>query len=345
MRARLNTRIDADGQTLANRDTIRIEGLAGAGDKRMAVVSRQTGPGEWSRPFFVPAAYLQESAELAYAGNVHVAQGRTVDTGHLVVDSGANRSLVYTGATRGREKNTIHVMTGPPDPAQPSRAEREAYTAAAIRQRAGLRRQGDIAGALGRTAADAGPAQRPAARPVGGRAGPGAAAGRAGTDRPGGDAGRAGLRRQTPGTSWSSRRRSGGSTSYRRSTRWSASGSAPREYERYRQDPERPVLLQALREHEIGGRRIEDSLDAITAEPLTGLRSDRRGAARPGWEKNRPRRGGRPGPGLSGPRRTRPGRVREAARMIDDPAGRARPPAGRAGHRNGPYGRGASAPG
>ena len=48
---------------------------------------------------------------------------------------------------------------------------------------------------------------------------------------------------------------------------------SPREYERYRQDPERPALLQALRAHEIGGRRIEDSLDAITAEPLTGLRS------------------------------------------------------------------------
>ena len=31
VRARLNTRIDADGQTLANRDTIRIEGLAGTG--------------------------------------------------------------------------------------------------------------------------------------------------------------------------------------------------------------------------------------------------------------------------------------------------------------------------
>ena len=48
---------------------------------------------------------------------------------------------------------------------------------------------------------------------------------------------------------------------------------SPREYERYRQDPERPALLQALRAHEIGGRSIEDSLDAITAEPLAGLRS------------------------------------------------------------------------
>jgi len=121
VRARLNTKIDADGQTLANRDTIRIEGLAGTGPGHLAVVSRQTGPGGWSKRFFVPAAYLQESAELAYAGNVHVAQGRTVDTGHLVVDAGASRSLVYTGATRGRERNTIHVSTGAPDPAQPSR--------------------------------------------------------------------------------------------------------------------------------------------------------------------------------------------------------------------------------
>jgi hypothetical protein len=46
-----------------------------------------------------------------------------------------------------------------------------------------------------------------------------------------------------------------------------------REFARYMQDPERPALLQALRAHEIGGRRIEDSLDAITAAPLTGLRS------------------------------------------------------------------------
>ena len=83
------------------------------------------------RPGGLPA---RSRAELAYAGNVHVAQGRTVDRGHLVVDSGAVRSLVYTGATRGREKNTIHVVTGAPDPAQPTRAEREAYADGAAPQ-------------------------------------------------------------------------------------------------------------------------------------------------------------------------------------------------------------------
>ena len=99
IRARLNTRIDADGQTLANRDVVRVESINDSGFGRLAAVRRQTGPDQWSRPFHVPVAYLESDAELAYAGNVHVAQGRTVDRGHLVVDGGANRSLVYIGAT------------------------------------------------------------------------------------------------------------------------------------------------------------------------------------------------------------------------------------------------------
>ena len=121
---------------------VRAESINDSGFGRLAAVRRQTGPDQWSRPFFVPVAYLESDAELAYAGNVHVAQGRTVDRGHLVVDSGAIRSLVYTGATRGREKNTIHVVTGAPDPAQPTRAEREAYAAAQIHRAAALRRRG-----------------------------------------------------------------------------------------------------------------------------------------------------------------------------------------------------------
>jgi len=70
----------------------------------------------------VPASYLEQSADLDYAGNIHVAQGRTVDKAHLVVSEGMNRSQFYVGSTRAREENTIHVVTGPPDPAQPTRA-------------------------------------------------------------------------------------------------------------------------------------------------------------------------------------------------------------------------------
>ena len=194
IRARLNTRIDADGQTLANRNVVRMESVNNSAYGRLAAVRRQTGPDQWSRPFFVPVAYLESDGELAYAGNVHVAQGRTVERAHLVVDGGANRSLVYVGATRAREKNTIHVVTGPPDPAQPTRAERDAYAlAGTLRQAAALRKAGRPDLARDVPAEDAGPAQRPATGPMGGGPRPGPAAGRAGADRPGGDPGRAGL--------------------------------------------------------------------------------------------------------------------------------------------------------
>jgi hypothetical protein len=61
----------------------------------------------------VPAAYLEANAELAYAGNVHVAQGRTVDAGHVLVSPTLSRESLYVGMSRGREANTAHVVTGP----------------------------------------------------------------------------------------------------------------------------------------------------------------------------------------------------------------------------------------
>ena len=63
---------------------------------------------------------------------------------------------------------------------------------------------------------------------------------------------------------------------------------SPREYERYMQDPERPALLQALRAHEIGGRRIEDSLDAITADADDRAPVDRRWPSRPPGKRTGP---------------------------------------------------------
>ena len=83
-----------------------------------------------------PAAYLEESAELDYAGNVNVAQGRTVDVGHLVVSPSLGREGQYVGITRGRDENIFHVVTGPaqrPGQAGPDRqAAAEAVIAAAM---------------------------------------------------------------------------------------------------------------------------------------------------------------------------------------------------------------------
>ena len=108
VRGRLNTRIDAAGRTLTNRDTLKIEWWEGPD----AEVRRQRLDGTWTRTFQVPRSYLADSAELAYAGNVHVAQGRTVDTAHLLVTATLSRQALYVGMTRGRESNTAHVVTG-----------------------------------------------------------------------------------------------------------------------------------------------------------------------------------------------------------------------------------------
>ena len=108
IRARLNTTINAAGRDLTNRDTLQITGWHGLSVQ----VRRRELDGTWTRAFLIPRAYLAESAELDYAGNTHVGQGRTVDTAHLLVTGTLSRRSLYVGMTRGRESNTAHIVTG-----------------------------------------------------------------------------------------------------------------------------------------------------------------------------------------------------------------------------------------
>jgi conjugative relaxase-like TrwC/TraI family protein len=108
IRARLNTHIDAVGHPLTNRDTLQVTAFRGPD----AEVRRQRLDGTWTKHFRVPRSYIAASAELAYAGNVHVAQGRTVDTAHLLVTDSLSRQALYVGMTRGRQANTAYVITG-----------------------------------------------------------------------------------------------------------------------------------------------------------------------------------------------------------------------------------------
>jgi conjugative relaxase-like TrwC/TraI family protein len=278
VRARLNAAgIDAGGQPLANRDVIRITGWQGEGPARRAVAQRQldhpdAGGRQWSDEFTVPAAYLEENGELAYAGNVFVAQGRTVDTAHLVVSEGMTRDLLYVGMTRGREENYAHVVTGPPDPADLTREERHAFTRAAIMQAAELARNGDMQGAL-EVSFDPpepeGMRERATWESV--------IAAAMEHDDPGGTA----IEAIRAAQEWPVHMRH--LYEIREAYWWK--DIAPQiddmvrqritwaDYQRYLNDPERPALLQELRRHEIGGRRIADVLDAITATPLDGARS------------------------------------------------------------------------
>lgn len=129
IRARLNTHIHAGGQNLSNRDSLLVTAIDDAGVWARRLI---LGTGQWSDTFRVPAHYLSESAELDYAGNAHVAQGRTVDVGRLVVTPTLSRQAFYVGMTRGRFENYAQVETGQTAP-KGSRAFEQATVESVIK--------------------------------------------------------------------------------------------------------------------------------------------------------------------------------------------------------------------
>ncbi|HET9078570.1 MAG TPA: MobF family relaxase [Acidimicrobiales bacterium] len=65
----------------------------------------------------LPADYVSDHVELAYATTAHQAQGRTVDTSHALISSSATHEVLYVCATRGRYANRLYVDTSfDPDP-------------------------------------------------------------------------------------------------------------------------------------------------------------------------------------------------------------------------------------
>ncbi len=65
----------------------------------------------------LPASYVAENVELAYATTVHRAQGRTVDSAHAFVSPTTTREVLYVALTRGSNSNHLYVDTHyDPDP-------------------------------------------------------------------------------------------------------------------------------------------------------------------------------------------------------------------------------------
>ncbi|MEV5348946.1 MobF family relaxase [Streptomyces achromogenes] len=59
----------------------------------------------------LPASYVKQHVELAYAATVHGAQGRTVGVCHALVDDSATREALYVMLTRGEGGNYAYVIT------------------------------------------------------------------------------------------------------------------------------------------------------------------------------------------------------------------------------------------
>jgi len=96
------------------------------GDDGSMTVKRVRGGGEVT----LPADYVAQHVELAYATTAYRAQGRTVDTAHAMITTETTREVLYVAATRGREANLLYVDTQyDPDPATAHEGTTEVQTA------------------------------------------------------------------------------------------------------------------------------------------------------------------------------------------------------------------------
>ena len=76
-------------------------------------VTRVSGHGS----VVLPARYVRENVELAYATTAHRAQGRTVDSAHAYASPTTTREVLYVALTRGSKSNRLYVDTHyDPDP-------------------------------------------------------------------------------------------------------------------------------------------------------------------------------------------------------------------------------------
>jgi hypothetical protein len=121
-----NRRLSTGKQWVRNGDQWRV---TGSHDDGSLTLQRRNGTGK----VHVPADYVREHVELAYASTAHRAQGRTVDTAHAMVGPATTREVLYVSATRGKEANRLYVDTHfDPDPQTSHDEAVEAKTAREI---------------------------------------------------------------------------------------------------------------------------------------------------------------------------------------------------------------------
>jgi conjugative relaxase-like TrwC/TraI family protein len=112
-----NRTLIAGDKFVANRAQWRVLEISDNGDLRVENAS------DGRHQTTLPAGYVAEHVQLAYAATVDSAQGRTVDTARAIVDPATNLARLYVMATRGRRLNQIAVVTAdhppeshPPEP-------------------------------------------------------------------------------------------------------------------------------------------------------------------------------------------------------------------------------------
>ena len=100
---RVATRRNEPALDVANRDTWTVTRIET--DGALALDGGRGGR-------HVPAGYVQDHLELAYATTVYGAQGHTVAAAHLLVGEHTGAAGAYVGMTRGRQINIAHLVAG-----------------------------------------------------------------------------------------------------------------------------------------------------------------------------------------------------------------------------------------
>lgn len=98
---RVATRRNDNGIGVANRDTWMVTAVSGDGSLRV-----HGDLGERS----LPAEYVRQHVELAYASTVHGVQGDTATAAHTAIGAHSTAASTYVAMTRGRENNVAHLV-------------------------------------------------------------------------------------------------------------------------------------------------------------------------------------------------------------------------------------------
>jgi ATP-dependent exoDNAse (exonuclease V) alpha subunit len=113
---RIATRRNDRDLEVANRDTWTVTAVGRRGG---LLVTAGTATGDVSRGDVtpvgarvrvLPADYVTEHVELAYASTAHGVQGDTVPAAHVVIGDQTGAASAYVGMTRGRLSNTAHLV-------------------------------------------------------------------------------------------------------------------------------------------------------------------------------------------------------------------------------------------
>ena len=106
---RVATRRNDRDLAVANRDTWTV---ARIGDDGSLLVTGRAGRRA------LPAEYVHEHVELAFATTAYGAQGETVGSAHLALGEATGAASAYVGMTRGRHRNVVHLVAESVDDAR-----------------------------------------------------------------------------------------------------------------------------------------------------------------------------------------------------------------------------------